>query len=314
MVKNIMMKKGGDGYKIKKKQVLLLISMVIILGGLFAVLLYQVKLRNIGNIEHRLQWWRTEIGAENRVKMATGNGVKIAILDTGVDCTHPDLLASKIKEVRIEGLEATNDDKVHGTAVAGIIAAYPNDSEGVLGIAPLVEIISIDVTDSEYVEPENIIAGIEMAIKEDVDIISISLGLKEDNSEVHAVIKRAYEKGIVIVASAGNYMESDVLYPAKYDEVLCVGALNKKGEIVSPKGALEKKVVYLPGENIVTTYSGERLYVGATGTSFSTAILSGIIALMIETNPDITIQEIYTYFEELLYNSEVTIDKCLDFK
>ena len=72
-------------------------------------------------------------------------------------------------------------------------------------------------------------------------------------------------------------------------------------------------MIYLPGENIVTTYSGERLYVGASGTSFSTAILSGIIALMIEVRPDMTAQEIYTYFEMLPIDSKVTIDKCLDF-
>lgn len=276
------------------------------------LLLYQVESESENNIEHRLQWWRTEIGAEDKLSANMGSGVKIAIIDTGVDRTHPDLKNAMIKEISIKNSNGEAADEAHGTAVAGIMVAFPSDEAGVLGLSPMAELVSIDVTDSEYVTPEEIVAGIEIAIREDVDIISISLGLKNDNDAVHDAIKSAYEKGIVIVASAGNYMEGDVLYPAKYDEVLCVGALDKKGEIISPKEIQDKKVIYLPGENIVTTYSGERQYVGATGTSFSTAILSGIIALMMELKPDITLQEIYTYFEELPHDSKVTISGCLN--
>ncbi len=272
----------------------------------------QINNKNV-KIEHRLQWWLSAINYEYTDIKYAGKNIKIAILDTGVNNSHPDLAHIDIKNMKISSVSSEKDDKTHGTAIAGIIAGYPSNPKGVLGIAPEATIISIDITDLEYVEAQNIITGIKMAIEENVDIISISLGLKEDNIELHKIIKKAYEQGITIVSSAGNYMTNDVLYPAKYEEVLCVGSLDKNGKVISPKGNPTKNTIFLPGENIVTTGADDVQYFGANGTSFSTAILAGTIALMKEANPEITNKELHHFFNFSNNNAKFDLNQCISY-
>lgn len=298
--------------KLYKKK-FLSISIFIIVSLLISVTFVFRFQKPYTNIEHRLQWWLEEINWEVEQREYTGKNIKIALLDTGVDTSHPDLAHADIKSLKTNSVLSVNDDKSHGTAIAGILAGMPSTSKGVLGIAPNATIISIDITDQEYVTAQNIIDGIKMAICEDVDIISISLGLKENNPQVHKAIKEAYDKGIIIVASSGNYMENDVLYPAKYDEVLCVGAYGKKGNIISPKGNVKKTTIYLPGENIVTTNAKDKQYLGANGTSFSAAILSGTVILMKEANPQISSQAIYDYFNSDKTSINFDINQCISF-
>ncbi|MDO5293115.1 MAG: S8 family serine peptidase [bacterium] len=103
--------------------------------------------------QHRMQWWLQEINwSEKRMKLGNEK-VKIAIIDSGVDVSHPDLKKSNIKEHMISSLNKVdnNYDYEHGTLVAGIISAMPNDERGILGINPEVEVISIDVTSNDYV-------------------------------------------------------------------------------------------------------------------------------------------------------------------
>lgn len=271
---------------------------------LFMALLVAINLIGCSSsvkISHRLQWWLSAINWDETRLNYSGKNVTIAIIDTGIDMKHPDLAnVNFIEEVKIcsQSSEKT-DDKSHGTAIAGIIAAFPSSSKGALGVATDVNIVSIDVTDGDCVELADLIEGIRVAAESNVDIISISVGLKEDNSQLHDVIIDAYNKGIIIIASAGNYMENDLLYPAKYDEVICVGSTNKEGEIISPKGSFEKTIVYLPGENIVTTSCDDDGYVGANGTSFSTAIFAGVIAILKEAGNDFTVADIYEYIDLL---------------
>ena len=139
----------------------------------------------------------------------------------------------------------------------------------------------------------------------DVDIINISCGSAKSNKNLKAIIQQAFEKDIVIVASAGNFMKDDILYPASYNGVLAVGSISKTGEIISPLGNIEKNIIYLPGEHIVTT-APDSSYTSMFGTSPATAILTGIIAIILEANPELSNEQIYEYFNNNSTQLKVT--------
>lgn len=288
---------------------------IIICAIIFSILIFMKQKER--NIEHRLQWWLDDINwDEDRLKY-TGQGITIAVLDTGIDSSHPDLSNAKISEIRINSLNDENGNKKHGTAIAGIIAAFPNNDKGVLGIAVNTKIISVDVTNETRVDCENLVKGVEVAIEQGVDIINISIGVKNDSDELHQCIRKAYDLGIVVIAAAGNYMIDEILYPAAYEEVICVGAYDKNHDIISPKGNISKSTTYLPGDNIVTANSSEeKLYVGASGTSFSAAILSGIVSLMLEAREADKItkrEEVYNYFNQILLKETINVKDCISY-
>lgn len=249
--------------------------------------------------EHRVQWWLDEINWDITRFNYNGEGIRVAIIDSGVNCNHPDLKNKNIKEYRVPSLTSKQDAelKKHGTAVAGIIVAEPSNENGVLGIAPGVELISVDVTDDPngIVNMDALVQGINYSIEQNVRIINISLGFSDYNRELEEAVNRALENDIIVVASAGNNMNDSVLYPAKFDGVFCVGAYDKEKNIISPKVGGDR-VIYLPGEYIVTTGSDEESYISAEGTSIATPILSAVIALVLQKNPNYTGKEI----EEIL--------------
>lgn len=290
-----------------QKKLLLLFLCFIILFSLSACR----ENNSISEAKHRLQWWLQDINwdEEDRDEALTGKNVKIAIIDNGVDVTHPDLKTRTITQHRIsETIEEKNYE--HGTAVAGIICAYPNSSEGVLGVAIDAEIISIDVSDDETIDIKKLVKGIEYAISQDVDIINISAGIINDNEELKTTISNAYQEGIIVVAASGNDIGGNILYPARYDNVLSVNSIDDIGTKLFGD---EDKSVYIPGCNIVTTYSSTFLskkYVSYTGTSMSAPILSATIALLIQKYPDINNKEIYAYFSQ--HDKKFDIKDILD--
>lgn len=291
--------------QIKYSRMILVISMVIC-----AALIGRKTLSNQSTEkEHRLQWWLKAIEWDKNREGLSGKGISIAILDTGVDFSHRDLEECKHKEKTI--VDDSYGDKNHGTAIAGIIAAVPKDENGVWGIAPDTEIISYDITNEQTVKIDNLVKGITEAINDDVDIINISIGVKEQSKRLHESIKKAYDKGIVVIASAGNYMEGEILYPALYEEVIAVGAYDKSGKIISPKGNVNN-VVFLPGSNVVSCIMNNG-YSGTQGTSFSTAIMSGIVAIIKEKDKDITNKELYNkiYQSASLNGNKITVKNII---
>jgi subtilisin len=213
-------------------------------------------------------------------KLTKGEGVKIAILDTGI-CNHVDL-EGQWKEA----INCSNDDSWedkgsgHGTHVAGIIAATDNDF-GVVGIAPNCEIIPIKVLDNDGSGSyEAIINGIKKAMELDVDIINMSLGSPtEPPQHLHDLIRQATEKGIIIIAAAGN--DSDkVNFPARYDEVIAVAALDKDGKMArfSSRGNQVDSVA--PGVDMYSTFLNNE-YCKMSGTSQAAPFIAGICALII---------------------------------
>lgn len=296
--------------KIRIKSICLFCVLISFITVIICII--SVKQGGKEDYNHRLEWWLSYIDWDTDRLDYNGKGIKIAVLDTGVRSSHPDINHCIKKELEVPNVnKEEHQNFAHGTGVVGVISGKPSTKNGILGIATDAEIISINITNEDSVEVENLINGIQIAIDNNVDIINISVGVKIDSTELHQNIQRAYEKGIIIVASAGNYMNNDVLYPAKYKEVLCVGALSKKGQIISPKGKVSNSIIYLPGENIVTASTTSTGYVGANGTSFAAPILTGIIAVMKEANPLASNKDIYDYFNNLDNSNRFSVKDCI---
>lgn len=291
-------------------------KVVIIALSLFALSILVVKFRIVNKDtipKHRIQRWLKNIQWDQERQLYSGKNIKIAVIDTGVD-TDVDELENKItKTVSVATEDSKEDDNEHGTAISTIIAGNPKNDKGVLGVAPGASIVSIDVTNNSdgTVALDNLIKGINLAIEEKVDIINISIGISETSKELENTINNAFKKGIIVVAACGNYMDGDILYPAKYPNVISVGSINKKGDIQSPKNYTESSVIYLPGENVVTAI-GKQRYSGAYGTSFSTAICTGIIALVLEKRSDISGEDVVAYFNGKSQFDNVNVKQVLD--
>lgn len=216
----------------------------------------------------------------------TGNNIKIAILDTGIDTKNDDL--SFEKGINFVGNNSKNfkDDNGHGTKIAGIIAARKND-KNLIGIAPESKLYIAKVADSNgKVSYSDLIKGINWAIKEKVDIINISLEFEKDNKELHKAIKKAYDNNIIIISSSGNIrFEGDTYesYPGKYKEVISIGMLNTDGEIYSKEFKNKHVDAFAPGEDLTSSYFNNKMTLD-TGVSFATAYASGYAALIIQSD------------------------------
>ncbi|MFJ7726655.1 S8 family peptidase [Neobacillus sp. NPDC097160] len=220
---------------------------------------------------------------------ARGKGITIAILDTGCEVSHIDL-----KDRIIGGRNFTKDDRGdqtifrdyngHGTHVAGTMAATANET-GVVGVAPEANLFIIKVLDKHGSgQYEWIINGIYYAIEQKVDIISMSLGGSEDVPELHEAIKKAVANGILVVCAAGNEGDGrdsteELSYPAAYNEVISVGAIDLNRRISDFSNSNKEVDVVAPGENIVSTFLNGK-YAKLSGTSMATPHVSGALALI----------------------------------
>lgn len=160
----------------------------------------------------------------------SGNGVKVCVIDTGIDYTHPDL-----DDNYAAGYDVYDNDNDpmdtygHGTHCAGIIAAENNDI-GVVGVAPEASLYAVRVAPERGVLVENMVSGIDWAIANDMDVISMSIGGRSHNAALEQACAAAWNAGIVVVCASGNteYHNDDtsVRYPAKYPSTIAVGAMD----------------------------------------------------------------------------------------
>jgi subtilisin family serine protease len=208
-----------------------------------------------------------------------GEGIGVALLDTGVDLTHPDLrsnIAGGIDFVNRD--DEPQDDNGHGTGVAGLLAAAEN-ARGLVGTAPRVEIWSVKMLRfDEQGSISDLIRGIEWAMQRGVRIISMSLGTEEDNPALHEAIQVAYQAGVLLVAAAGNKGQR-VLFPAAYPEVIAVAATDRDDQRAWFSNMGPEVELSAPGTELLTTgLKGD--YQIVNGTSFAVPQVAGVAALL----------------------------------
>ncbi|MGR3762617.1 S8 family peptidase [Rossellomorea sp. NS-SX7] len=219
-----------------------------------------------------------------------GNGITVAVLDTGCDVNHPDL-KGKVKGYR----NFTDDDggaednvtdySGHGTHVAGTIAAN-EDGQGVIGVAPLAELLVIKVLAGSRGSGKYdwIVNGIQYAIDQGADIISMSLGGPSDYEPLHKVIQRAVDANILVVCAAGNEGDSnsstdEFSYPASYNEVISVGSIDLQRNSSYFTNSNNEVDLVAPGEKILSTIPGDK-FAKLSGTSMAAPHVSGALALI----------------------------------
>ena len=247
-------------------------------------------------------WNQVNLYEAHDVSNNFGEGVKIAILDTGIDLKHP-LLADRLAPSR-EWKDFVDNDSWpqergnssdaaygHGTAVAGIIAQ----------VAPRATILPLRVLDKDgQGDLDDVIAAIDWAVEQGADIINMSLGTYEYYGALHKMINYAAEQKIMMVASTGNDGKNSSTLPAQmawwsddsiFPYLYAIGSVDNQNR-VSSFSNYANNISQAPGEKIVTAYPGEKL-TRATGTSFAAPVFTGALALALG---DYHIEDPYSFF------------------
>ena len=219
-----------------------------------------------------------------------GEGLSIALIDSGVDKNHPDLKHCDIETINLLDEQQKSDMK-HGTAMAGVMCAIPNSDDGLIGIVPGISIFDIVVIDEDgYCSNELLANAITIATEKGVDIINISIGTATDSPAIKKAINEALSRDIIVVAATSNAGLEEVIYPSSYDGVIKVIPVDKDGQYLYGSIDPEKRDTYIkaPGKDIVTTMINKnKFYTPMDGTSISTAIASASIARVLYDYPTI---------------------------
>ena len=297
-------------------------------AGLLSVLLAASLALVPSTVAHadgiRAQEWALDAMHTQQVWQTTkGKGITVAVLDTGVEADHPDLVGNVLTGKDMVGFGAKRGDRAwarHGTAMAGIIAGHghgPGDTDGVIGIAPEAKILPVRVIleDSDTARSKarstrgNALAdGIRWAADHGADVINLSLG--DDSASAHPepsedeAVQYALKKGVAVVASAGNGGDKGdhVSYPAAYPGVIAATAVDRYGIRASFSTRRWYATVSAPGVDVVIADPDHKYYEG-WGTSAASAFVSGAVALIKAAHPGLTPAQIKKLLEDTARNA-----------
>jgi len=231
-----------------------------------------------------VDWGIDLLGIKPFWRHTKGEGVKVAVLDTGIAMRHPDL-----KDAIADAKDFTRsrsgvaDVQGHGTGVAGIVAARENSS-GVIGVAPKAKLLVAKVLDDDGAgRGEYIMKGVEWAVKSGADIISMSLGSIDNVAGLKKVIDAASKKAFVICAAGNEGPDlGTVNYPAKYESTVSVGAIDRRRKVAKFSSRGGRVDIVAPGDRILCTYPPRGL-ARMSGSSMATPLVSGVVALMLSS-------------------------------
>lgn len=222
-------------------------------------------------------------GANLEWRESMGEGIKIGIIDSGADLTHPDL-AGRVKKYHNFTTPDRNDvtdDNGHGTHVAGIIAANRN-GHGVVGVAPMASLYIAKAFGKQgMADDDAILKSIDWLIENKVNIINMSFS-SNSVPKYYNSIKNAYEKGIIIVCAAGNNGNSrkkELGYPARYTETISVASVDASGKVSEFSSKNVNADIAAAGCEILSCYPGGK-YARFSGTSMAAPIISGAAAIL----------------------------------
>ncbi|WP_149550606.1 type VII secretion-associated serine protease mycosin [Streptomyces marokkonensis] len=269
------------------------------------------------------QWSLEAMHTEEAWRTTKGEGVTVAVLDTGVEADHPDLDGNVLDGKDLVGFGASEGDRAwarHGTAMAGIIAGHghgPGNADGVMGIAPGAKILPVRViledgdpsrAKARSTRGNALAEGIRWAADNGADVINLSLG--DDSASAHPepgedeAIQYALRKGVAVVASAGNGGEKGdrISYPAAYPGVITATAVDRYGTRAPFSTRRWYATVSAPGVDVIIADPDHKYYEG-WGTSAAAAFVSGAVALVKAAHPGLTPAQIKRLLQDTARNA-----------
>lgn len=235
-----------------------------------------------------------------------GKGVKIAVIDSGVNSMHEDFTGTSFGSGYnvINGSHDVADEMGHGTFVCGVLGAGRDNGVGIAGFCTEATIVPIKCfeasleTDASYV----IRAIYEAVDMYDCDVINMSLGVDKDLESMREAVEYATSKGVIVVSAVGNSGNSVLNYPAAYDCVIGVGSVDQNGLVAAFSEKNESVFVVAPGVHILSLdYKTNNAYDDGSGTSYSTPFVSVAAAILKQYMPNATVSD----FKAILQKSSV---------
>jgi subtilisin family serine protease len=228
----------------------------------------------------------------------TGKGITVAIVDTGIDASHKNLQGKVLESVDLTEQHVGYTPDLHGTMVAGIIAAERRNGSGFDGVAPRVQLLAFQ---SCHARPQELIAGcstvslthgVEQAISKGARVINLSVAGQNHDPKLSAQVEAAVSKGIFVVAAAGNDGPTGrPPFPAALQSVAGVTAVDASSRVYPLATQGLHVALAAPGVEIFSTAPGGKYQV-QSGTSFAAAFVSGVAALLLERDPQLTPQKL----------------------
>lgn len=237
-------------------------------------------------------WAQRQLAPERVWPLTDGSGITVAVVDTGVDGSVPQLRGGTV----LPGVDTTQPDRPpadtdcfgHGTFVAGIIAAAPADGTGYAGVAPGVQILPIRCATTDTpnqpgsLTPEGMAVGIRAAVDGGAKVVNVSASTTEENPDLAAAVSYAEERDVLVVASAANSAAKGdpVTYPAAYPSVIAVGAVNEAGQHADFSQTGDFVSLVAPGVDVLGLGPGGPGHWKGSGTSYSAPFVAGVAALV----------------------------------
>lgn len=243
---------------------------------------------------------KIDISVSQAWNYSTGKGVKIAIIDQGIELTHEDL-AENIYPLSYDAYEGKSPSKVynthsigHGTHCAGIAAAVRNNGIGIAGVAPDASLMSVSLNFNDTENSYQFAEAINWAWHNGADILSCSWNCPDEpyirNALEKAISRGRNGLGCIVVKSAGNTGDT-ITFPGNLKNIIAVANVTRTGKIDSFSSHGPNMFIAAPGSDILSTMVGNT-YAEKGGTSMACPHLSGVVALILERNPDLRHEEV----------------------
>jgi len=238
------------------------------------------------------EWYLDFLHVPQAQQISTGAGVTVAVVDSGVDASHPDLSGRVMAGKSFGSAVAqpsTEDTVGHGTAMAGIIAAQGGGAHHALGIAPRASILSVRSSATSHSDPDDVAKAIRWATDHGADVINVSQAANTSTPEEVSAVHYAEVHDVLIVAGAGNTNVgvTSVGAPGRLKGVLNVTGVDQSGKFWNGSAQGKYATLSAPAVKIVSPTSiGRTGYAQGTGTSAATAIVSGVAAMVRAKYPD----------------------------
>lgn len=256
-----------------------------------------------GRVVRTVPWPQRRYAPERLASLATGAGVTVAVIDSGVEARHPQLRGRVLAgRDYLDGGDGRRDCVDHGTSVASIIAARAQDDAGLRGLAPNAMVLPIRVSEQQIIDGKEtgrkvsaakFGQAIRWAVDRGADVLNLSVVLYADNSAVREAVSYAIARDVVVVAAAGNlHDEGDpVPYPAAYDGVVGVGSIGPDGtrSPYSQVGAYVDLVA--PGGDVIAAAAAGG-HKQQSGTSYAVPFVAATAALVRDYRPDLSAPQV----------------------